>query len=84
MKKIYKYPIKVSRETIIDIPHGAKFLTAQNQCDSIVLWALVDPDVKMERKMVLVVATGEDAYVPAADYLATVQIGDLVWHVFIS
>lgn len=42
-KKIYKYPLPVSGETVIEMPEGAVVLCAQNQHDTLQVWALVDP-----------------------------------------
>lgn len=67
------------------MPEGAHVLTAQMQGGDLVLWAIVQPDKPMEHRKFEVFGTGEPMELPAeSPYVATVQDGPLVWHVFES
>ena len=85
---IWKFPIPFMAEpSTHQVPAGAKFLTAQIQLSAyvggggIMLWGLVDPEAPLEARTIQIVGTGHE--VPAnARYIATVQDGALVWHVF--
>jgi hypothetical protein len=88
LKTIYKYELPYLDQVVILMPKGAKPLCAQIQSDELFLWAMVDREQPLERRVFRVVGTGEP--IPDADslvYLDTIQIEDgrirnLVFHVF--
>lgn len=81
---IYKYPLSLGI-TIVGMPEGAQILTAQMQNGFLQLWAMVQPDKPLEQRRFEVFGTGEPIELPAeSPYVATVQDGPLVWHVFES
>lgn len=65
------------------MPQSAEILTAQMQGDQLCLWALVDPDAKMEKRIILVFGTGHTIDT-VGRYIATFQMGGgaLIFHVF--
>lgn len=63
------------------IPAGARVLTAQIQAGAITLWVLVDPSRPTESRRFRISGTGWDLPFPS-EYIATVQDGPFVWHVF--
>lgn len=44
MKRIFKFPIPITDEFTVDMPHGAHVLAAQVQRGQPMMWALVDDD----------------------------------------
>ena len=82
MKTIYKYPLIVGGENIIGMPSGAKVLDVQSQRGELVLWAIVDLQNPFEARHFDVIGTGFSLPDEADQYIASVQLGPLVWHVF--
>jgi hypothetical protein len=77
---VWKYPINGGE---LAIPRGSKFLSCQCQGHILYAWFLVDPQMhgKLARKFV-VIGTGNAFEPEGLEYLATVQDGPFVWHVF--
>ena len=82
MKTILKYELKIKEEQWLEMPIGAKILTAQIQDDVIVLWVLVEPEFNKEDRKFLIYGTGDMITEIGLEFIATVQAGDLVWHIF--
>lgn len=77
---IYKYPLEQSTTTL-SLPVGAKVLDVQLQDRRLHLWACVDLAGAHVDRRFLVFGTGHG--VPdGLQYIATVQDGPYVWHVF--
>ena len=87
MKKIFKYPIEIVDEQILVLPLGARILSAIEQFDSIVIYALVDPMVEFKKNIeIRVVDTGRDVTFDLQKFkflnsFSTYSGWD-VWHVF--
>jgi hypothetical protein len=82
-RRIYKYDLPMIGTHVIAMPRGAKILSVQDQSGAMRVWAKVDPKAPMENRRFVIVGTGH--LVPAAlTYLATVQQGQYVWHVFVE
>ena len=85
---IWKFPVELTDMQAVEMPRGARILDVQSHSgflDSpLQLWALVDPDADKCRRRIAVRGTGHpvDADVRRSTYIATVQQGSLVWHVF--
>lgn len=94
MKVIYKYPLMLTDRQKIDMPEGARPLSAQWQgrknvlWGQAVLWALVDTDAMTRPVDVRIIGTGNQmpADMRSHTYVGTVQEPDepLVWHVFVG
>lgn len=84
MKKIYKYTLEVTDTQTLEMPNGSKLLTIQNQNNDIVLWVECDPNAKLVNYNFLIIGTGFELPLLSnqQDYLDTVQIGRLVWHIY--
>ena len=83
MSVIWKYNLQiVDGKQHIEMPKYADVLCVQAQYGEIVFWAQINTSTKetMVRNFV-VVGTGHP-YKHAQNYIGTVQIGSLVWHVF--
>lgn len=82
MKKVYEYGLKFGHNSLA-LPEGAKVLTAQEQGGGIKMWILVHPEVtRMVERVFRVYGTGEEMPMNPGTYIATVQLGWTVWHVF--
>ena len=78
MKTVYKYKIGSGE---LQLPYGAKVLTAAMQGNEICLWAEVDDEAVPEHRTFYVYGTGH--IVPEDScYVATVFDGAFVWHVY--
>ena len=84
MKVIYKYTLEVTDEQEVKMPAGAQILCVQVQHGRPTLWALVDPEKKLEDRRFFVHGTGNPIHSDAKVkcYIGTVQINGFVWHVF--
>jgi hypothetical protein len=84
MKRIYKYEIPISDELVnLEMPRNYEFLSVQNQNDKCVLWAEIDTEQRLSKETFWVVGTGHDMNkYYSASYLGTVQIRELVWHIY--
>lgn len=88
MKKIYKRALQLTSRQDYLFPSGTEILSAQVQYDVICVWYLFDTEEKEEEERItfLIYGTGhpmdsaEEAACP--HYLATVQLGAGVWHIF--
>lgn len=86
MKRILKYPLEITDEQDVEMPAGADLLTAQFQDDSLMVWAVVEPDASMSVRRFRIIGTGAAIEGYPGGYLATAQDPQcgLVWHVFWS
>lgn len=81
MKSIYKYRLEPGRETVLSL--RGKILSAGVQGDDIMVWAVHDEGALERPVRVSVMGTGHvfvDA--PESDFIGTVFLGPLVFHVF--
>ena len=87
-KKILKYPIPIKDESQIDLPIGSKILSAVEQNDTIVMYAMVNTEITDVRPVtVRVIGTGNliENQMTEFKFLGTVNMhrGLLMWHVFV-
>jgi hypothetical protein len=87
MITIYKYKVKQETVTSVEMPRGARLLTAKSLGAHVWVWALVDTEEKdKETRQIAVLKTGQDVPVnpDLLTHIETVQFGDgeLVLHVF--
>lgn len=83
MTEIWKFPLRITDVQTVSMPHDAVVLTAQFQRGVLCLWAIVDSTIVLQPQQVWIIGTGQ----PCPDlfdkfHVATVQDGDLVWHIF--
>lgn len=83
-QKIYKYPFPyLSEKIIIALPAHSRILSVQTQHGVICLWAVVDTEERdVDARAFRIVGTGHPIPDGPLTYLATVQTGAFVWHVF--
>ena len=86
MLTIYKYELPSEDNVWIDLPEGAKVLSAQVQQGSPCLWALVSPDAPLVNRHFRISGTGHPIHEHPANlhFIDTFQImgGDLIFHLF--
>lgn len=84
MKQIWKYTLSVSDHPFITMPKGAKVLSVDVQHGDVQVWVLVDPEAPKELRGFRVAGTGQplEEKIESMRFIGTVQIGDLVWHIF--
>jgi hypothetical protein len=80
--KIFKYELPAKDRSIIELPVGAMILDCQVQSQSVMLWAIVDPDAEKEKRTFEFVVTGGEVTMQPREYVATVQYGRYVFHIF--
>lgn len=89
MKTIWKFPFAITDHQAIDMPEGAKLLSAELQGDQPCLWALVEDDADMVPRLFIVKGTGHPFQFKGhpespveLSHVSTFQQGTLVWHLF--
>jgi len=91
LKTVYKYKLDFVNKQILTLPVGAQILSVTNQQENIVLYAMVDTDVKeFQSHTIYVHGTGHiiygenPAFKEALAFIGTVVLsgGALVFHVF--
>ncbi len=82
MQTIYKYPLILTGKQAITMPYEAQILDVQMQNGVLCMWAMVDTVAKMNEVTIRIYGTGRPIENPRLRYLATVQDGECVWHVF--
>jgi hypothetical protein len=80
--RIWKYSFSIVDSQTIAMPAGAKVLTAQKQGKTFVMWAIVDVSRPAEDRVFYVYGTGNPIDHDLGKWVATVQDGAFVWHVF--
>lgn len=80
---IYKYGLE-DEVCTVQMPEGAKVLSAHVQNGSICIWALVDPSKPMVLRTFKVIGTGWKIEDTQLEFIGTVLLesGRLVFHVF--
>jgi hypothetical protein len=84
--KILKYTLGLIEQQNVIMPRQAQVLTAQLQNGKIQVWAMVDTAKAATPRKFWILGTGQ----PVPDdciglpWVATVQMGDYVWHVFLE
>jgi hypothetical protein len=79
MKIIYKYRLEHGYN-ILKLAKGSQLLSVGQQNCDIVLWAIIDVEAQLVGREILVGYTG--SVVDKGEYVGTVTIDTLVYHVF--
>ncbi len=86
IKTIWKYPLSIRDDQILEIPENAKILTAQVQNGVACMWALVNPETpRVEKRYIRIIETGHEIHdSEKLVYISTIQLQNLnlVFHVF--
>lgn len=87
-KKIFKYPLQIKDQQVVELPVGAEILSIQNQNGTVCLWALVNPVIILKsERLIEIFGTGNPIYYDMGinrKYIATFQYmeGQFVGHAF--
>jgi hypothetical protein len=84
MQTVYKYPIEMHDNFLVELPIGAYVLTVQVQHGTPYIWALVDTESPTELRPFRLLGTGHPIEQPLTRYIGTFQLngGALVFHLF--
>lgn len=86
MTTIYKYSIPVEDSFVVEMPKDARILSVQVQRDDPQIWAVVDPDLVLQKREFRLLGTGhpfpDEGLWPT--FVGTFQMlgGSLVFHLF--
>ena len=84
--KVYKYVLEVTEQQTIEIPEGAQILSVQVQKGIPCIWALVDPNMKLTKRIYKTYGTGHPMQnlTETDKFIGTYQVanGSGVFHVF--
>lgn len=96
--RIFKYPLKVRDEQVIEIPNGAKILTIQTQKRNVLtkndlvqpldmpcVWAMVNEQAGMGKKKIVMFGTGHPIESSKnLEYIGSFQVlnGQQIYHAF--
>lgn len=81
MKRIWKYPLKLTPMQVIDVPTPCKVLSAQIQNGEICLW-IIHEGGDLVQLDIYIVGTGHVVSPEAESHLGTIQQDGFVWHIF--
>lgn len=84
MKAVYKYPLEITDEQVVNMPLNAKILCVQIQRSVPCLWVEVNTEeTEFEERKIYIHGTGHE-YEEEGSYIGTIQLydGRLVFHVF--
>jgi hypothetical protein len=92
MKQVFKYPINCYEsaglgarwepEFTLDMPDGAQILRADMQGERLIVWALVDPNMRMTTRRFRLAGTGHAIEQEDLSHISTFFDGGLVMHLF--
>jgi len=81
MKQLWKFEVDLS-EKPIEMPAYAQILSVGFQGEKLMLWALVDVEVRLVPRKILVRGTGHNMRSDNLIFIGTAFKGSLVFHVF--
>ena len=89
MSKIYKYTLEITDFQSLALPFNAEILSVQAQNNSICLWAKFKDESETEERYFRIIGTGHEfeeknPSVENLNFISTVQLNGLVWHIFES
>ena len=83
MKTIWKFSLELTDNQIVSMPVNAEILTAQMQRSQICLWVTLETNnTEMYEHVIEIFGTGNPIPLNVRKYIASVQDGSVVWHIF--
>ena len=81
---IWKFPIPISDNFVVEMPAGATILTVQVQAKKPFIWAVVDPEKPIEQRRFALRGTGHWLHPAGWNYVGSFQMNDgvIVFHLF--
>jgi hypothetical protein len=83
-KTIWKYPLELQDEQMIEVPVNSEYLHVALQDGVITLWVLVNPTYPKVGKIISIFGTGRTVSVcyKKSQHIGTIFQGVFVWHIF--
>lgn len=82
MITIYKYELELKGEQSLSLPADAEILSIQVQNGCICAWVKLDTEKPERTRTIAIYGTGQPGGPNSAQYIATLQMGSMVWHFF--
>lgn len=83
MKTLWKYPLRITHEQVVEVPIGAKLRKfALDPENSICVWFEVDTEAVKTKVRLFIVGTGNELPNDATRYYGSVTRGNYVWHLY--
>jgi hypothetical protein len=83
MRAIWKYPLSPLQRQEVEMPALSEILCVQEQSNQVQMWAEVETNGSIEKRIFGVFGTGEPMPSNPKRYIGTVQLGAfLVFHVY--
>ena len=88
-KKILKYKIPIVDVSTVDLPIGSQILSAVEQAETIVMYAIVNTEITDTQKVTIrIIGTGNPIEESMSEFkfIGTVNMhkGLFIWHVFVK
>jgi hypothetical protein len=82
-KKVFKYSFEINDVITLDLPKDSEILSAQIQNGIPCMWVLVEEKAPLKKRTFKLFNTGVQIKEPGMlDYVATIQNGAIVFHIF--
>ena len=82
MLTIHKQQLELTEEQYIHVPNGSALLTVQLQNNIPCIWYICDTEKEHILLYIAICGTGDILHGDKGKYIATLQHGMFVWHVF--
>lgn len=82
MRTIKKYDIKSMMDPIVIMPKGAKILELAHKKSMPILWAQVDTDKPLVKRLIRSFSTEKELPEEPGEYLGTIETLGYIWHCF--
>lgn len=79
---IWKFPLEIKDTQVIQMPAFPQILSCMMQDNRLTVWALVNEKHRKYGQVFNIVGTGHPAGSGLGRFIASVQDGPFVWHVF--
>ena len=82
---IWKYELLIQDTQQVEMPWRAEILSVGNQDGNLCLWAMGDPAIGMNTRIIEIVGTGQplqSSFPIIKKFIGTVIMKQFVWHVF--
>lgn len=82
VQTIHKFNVEIKDTFTLDLPVAHKILSLQVQNDVPVMWVLLDSEAPTCPVVFEVYGTGHEISSDATEYIGSVQVSIMVWHIF--
>jgi len=80
--RIWKFPLPLEDLVEVSMPKDSRILSLACQDGQICMWAKCDPDAPKVTRKFVIAGTGHPLPFGLGEFIGTVLMGPLVWHVF--